>query len=66
MFPVRCFTCGYCVGKHEAKYEEMLESGMTSKEIFEKLKIERYCCRRMFLAYVNVVDNLLQYSQDQD
>jgi DNA-directed RNA polymerase subunit N (RpoN/RPB10) len=62
MFPVRCFTCNACVGKHELKYETLLKQSVPIEEIFKILKIERYCCRRMFLGHVNVIDKLLLYS----
>lgn len=31
-----------------------------------RLGFTRYCCRRMFLGHVNMIDNLLEYEQQQD
>lgn len=61
MFPVRCFTCGKVTGKYEQKYNEKIKEGLKKAEILDSLGMSRYCCRRIFLTYVNVVDQLLQY-----
>ena len=65
-FPVRCFTCGKVIGGYEQKYENALAEGSNPKEILDKLGIQRYCCRRMFLGHVNLIDQLLLYSDDGD
>ena len=31
-------------------------------EIFQTLGITRYCCRRMLLAHVDVMDDVLKYN----
>ena len=64
--PVRCFTCGKVIGIYEEKFEKMLSEGIEMKEIFKSLRLERYCCRRMFLGYVNIVDQLLPFSNTLD
>jgi DNA-directed RNA polymerase subunit N (RpoN/RPB10) len=61
-FPVRCFTCNKVIGQYEERYTEMVEKGIDNIEIFKTLKIERYCCRRMFLGHVDLITQLLQYS----
>lgn len=63
MFPVRCFTCGKITGKYEHKYNEKVKEGQNKAEILDELGMMRYCCRRMFLTYVNIVDKLLQYPE---
>ncbi len=32
------------------------------KKALEKLRIERYCCRRMFLTHVELIDKMANYA----
>ena len=61
MIPVRCFTCGAVIGDKYRKFKEYVESGMDPKEALDKLGLERYCCRRMILSHVEVIDKFLVY-----
>lgn len=61
MLPVRCFTCGYIIGRHEEEYENRLEKGETKENILNSLNLSRYCCRRMFLGHAGTVDQLLRF-----
>jgi len=60
-FPIRCFTCNKCIGQYEEKYNIMVENGVPKNEIFKILNLSRYCCRRMFLGYINVNDQVLLF-----
>jgi DNA-directed RNA polymerase subunit N (RpoN/RPB10) len=64
-FPVRCFTCSKVVGRYEEKYNQLLESGLEPKLALNAIGMTRYCCRRMFLGYVNIVDKLLLFPKDE-
>jgi len=66
MFPVRCFSCGAVVGRYEIRYEELLEEGKTPTEALDTLKVSRYCCRRMFLGHVNIIDSLLLFPNQKE
>ncbi len=60
-FPIRCFTCGKVIGHLYEEFEKCcLEE--EPKECLDKLGIKRYCCRRMFITYVNLVDEVMGYS----
>lgn len=39
-------------------YEEYLEKIKTEdkKKVLDELKVERYCCRSMFLGHVDLID----------
>ena len=65
-FPVRCFTCNFVVGKYEEKYFTRLSEGESPKDILDSLNIKRYCCRRMYLAYVNTIDQLILFENPKD
>lgn len=62
-FPIRCFTCGKCIGQFETRFFTMRDEGKDALEIFEMLNINRYCCRRMFLGHVDYLDKMLKYSK---
>ena len=57
--PIRCFTCGKVINRKEEEYERLLESGVSEKDTLDRIGMTRYCCRRMFLGGVNILDKLL-------
>jgi DNA-directed RNA polymerase subunit N (RpoN/RPB10) len=63
-FPIRCFTCNKIIGCYEEKYFQMLEEGYEAKDVLDELKIIRYCCRRMFLGYVDISEKLLSFPKN--
>ena len=63
-FPIRCFTCNKVIGKYEEKYNALIESGLDAKDVLDSLQLTRYCCRRMFLGHVNILDKLLLFPPD--
>ncbi|MEM4165917.1 MAG: DNA-directed RNA polymerase subunit N [Candidatus Bilamarchaeaceae archaeon] len=59
-FPVRCFTCGSVIGHLYSDYKKLAaEKG--PEVAMDELGINRYCCRRMFLTHVDVVDTIIKY-----
>ncbi|MEW6329354.1 MAG: DNA-directed RNA polymerase subunit N [Candidatus Micrarchaeota archaeon] len=63
MMPVRCFTCGAVVADKSEEYEEMLKKGLSPADALDKLGVKRYCCRRMFLSHVDIVDDITKYGK---
>lgn len=75
--PVRCFTCNKCIGQFEQRWIDRVNkiensssvamgggSGNTPESlgaILDEFGMVRYCCRRMFMGYVNILDQLLEY-----
>lgn len=62
IIPVRCFTCGKVVGNKWETFMEMLRREHSEKEVLDSLKLKRYCCRRMLLTHVELIEKLLNYS----
>jgi DNA-directed RNA polymerase subunit N len=60
-FPVRCFTCGSVLGHLHEDYSKQVKEGKDPAKVLDTLDIERYCCRRMFLAHVDVMDKIAKY-----
>ncbi len=62
IIPVRCYTCGKVIGHLYEQYKYRInEMGENSKEAMDSLKLENYCCRRIFLAHVDLIDDLMKY-----
>jgi DNA-directed RNA polymerase subunit N len=72
IIPVRCFTCGKVIGdiyeeykQRYDQYKKTIESGEkpieTPKQILDSLGVDRYCCRRMLLTHVELIDEAAPY-----
>jgi len=61
IIPIRCFTCGKPIAHLWEEYTERTEKGQNPEEVLDDLGLERYCCRRMLLTQVDIIDNLLLY-----
>lgn len=62
IIPIRCFTCGKVVANLWKIYNTLKAKGMSSEEIFQKLRVRRYCCKRMFIANVDLIDKIIKHS----
>ena len=60
LIPVRCFTCSRIVGNKWELYKKLTEEGMSNKEALDQLGLEMYCCRRMLLGHIDLVDQLVK------
>lgn len=60
--PVRCFSCGKVVGDKWENYLQLLEEGTTEGDALDNLKLKRYCCRRMILTHVDLIEKFLRYN----
>jgi DNA-directed RNA polymerase subunit N len=72
IIPVRCFTCGKIISdvyeEYKTRYNEYkkaLNSGEkpkeTPKQILDSLGLDRYCCRRMILTHVDLIEESAPY-----
>ena len=60
IIPIRCFTCNKVTGNKWKPYCEYLQDGLSEKDALDKLGLKRYCCRRMLLGHVELIDQLLE------
>ena len=61
--PVRCFTCGKVTGNKYEAFQTMLQEGYDIKNALDKLQLTRYCCRRMILTHIELIEKLLNYNK---
>lgn len=61
MIPVRCFTCGKVIAGSWEEYTRRVKDGEDPAAVLDDLSFTRYCCRRMFLAHVDLVDIMAPY-----
>jgi DNA-directed RNA polymerase subunit N len=54
LWPVVCFTCGKPLTKLHREYWEEVKKNKDSKDILDKLKVRRICCRRMIITSVDL------------
>lgn len=61
MIPVRCFTCGKVVGDKWEEYDRRVKSGEKVSNVLDDLGLIRYCCRRMLISNVEIIDEILKF-----
>ncbi|BHF72379.1 hypothetical protein SprV_0401544400 [Sparganum proliferum] len=62
IIPVRCFTCGKVVGDKWECYIGLLQAEYAEGDALDTLGLRRYCCRRMILSHVDLIEKLLNYA----
>ncbi len=63
IIPVRCFSCNKPLAHLWEDYNEELKKGKDKKEALDKLGLERYCCRALFLGHVDLLDTAARFKK---
>jgi len=63
IIPIRCWSCGKPVAHLWEEYQERLSAGEERKKILDDVKLERYCCRSMFLGQVDLIDTAAKFKK---
>ena len=66
IIPVRCFTCGKLIADKWETFNLRVRAGDRPIKVLDELGIRRYCCRRMLITHVEIIDEFLKYPQDSD
>ncbi len=61
IIPVRCFSCGKVIGAAYEEYKMRVKNGENPKEVLDSLGFKRYCCRRIFVAHADLIDDVASY-----
>ncbi len=62
LIPVRCFSCGKVIAHLWDQYSERTNAGEDPGEVLTDLGIQRYCCRRMFVSHIDLIDDIAPFS----
>ena len=63
IIPIRCFSCNKPVAHLWEEYVDRVEKGEDKKEGLDKLGLERYCCRALFLGHVDLLEMAGQFKK---
>lgn len=64
MIPVRCFSCGQVIADKWEMYDKRVNKDKEDpKAVLDEMKITRYCCRRMLISHVDLIDDIINYSR---
>jgi len=61
IIPVRCFTCGKLIGDKWEEFAKRVKEGEYAGKVLDDLGISRYCCRRMLLSHVEIIDEIIKF-----
>jgi DNA-directed RNA polymerase subunit N len=63
IIPIRCFSCGKPIAQDWEAYSERTGKGEAVEKVLDSLGHNRYCCRRMFLTHVEVIDDIMKHKR---
>ena len=64
MMPVRCFSCGAVVADKWDDYDKKVNKDhVAADKVLDEMGVKRYCCRRMFISNVELIDEFIQFGR---
>lgn len=66
IIPVRCFTCGKLIADKWEEFAIRVKAGEDPAEVLDSLGLKRYCCRRMILSHVDIIDEILRFHEEAE
>jgi DNA-directed RNA polymerase subunit N len=64
MIPVRCFSCGQVIADKWEDFNQRANKNHEDPEkVMKDLGVQRYCCRRMLVSNVELIDDILNYNR---
>ena len=65
LIPVRCWSCGKVIAHKYEESQNAIAEGKDAGEVLDDLGFNRYCCRRMFVGHIDLVDEVAPFSIDR-
>ncbi|MHA1481063.1 MAG: DNA-directed RNA polymerase subunit N [Candidatus Thorarchaeota archaeon] len=66
IIPVRCFTCGKVVADKYEAFKQGVEQNEDPSVVLDRIGLNRYCCRRMLLAHIDIIDSFMAFATTTD
>jgi DNA-directed RNA polymerase subunit N len=60
------FSCGKLIGDKWEEFTRRVKAGENPSEILDSLGVKRYCCRRMLLSHVEILDEVLRFYEEAE
>lgn len=62
IIPIRCFTCGKLVADKYETFKRQVRQGEDPAVVLDNLGLHRYCCRRMLLSHIDIIDSFMAFA----
>ena len=62
LIPVRCWSCGKVVAHVYDQFKNAVDTGEDASKVLDDLGLERYCCRRMYVGHIELIDEVSPFS----
>ena len=66
IIPVRCFSCGKVIADKWEPFARRVSRGEPPSDVLDDLALTRYCCRRMLLSHVELIDEILKSQEEKE
>ncbi|MGA3020764.1 MAG: DNA-directed RNA polymerase subunit N [Candidatus Micrarchaeales archaeon] len=64
MIPIRCFSCGQVIADKWEEFNKRVNGdGEDAGKVLDSLGVKRYCCRRMLVSHVELIDDIINYGR---
>ena len=65
LIPVRCWSCGKVIAHKYQEFREAVDEGKDAGQTLDELGFPLYCCRRMFVGHIDLIDEVAPFSIDR-
>lgn len=62
IIPVRCFSCGAVIAHKWDEFKQLCADGKSDAEALDDVGLKRYCCRRMYVGHLDLVEEVAPFS----
>ena len=64
MMPIRCFSCGAVIADKWEEYDRRVnKENEPADKVLDSFGVKRYCCRRMFISNVELIDEFMLFGR---